>query len=278
MSSTVRLRRLSQELIRLRKEAGLTVEEVTTRLGWSQGRLTYIEHNKWVKASIRNITALLDLYDIHGDRRDGILELARQASQKGWWASFRDAFPLNYPGFEEAATTIRTYEAILVPGLFQTADYATALFRATQVLTAHVAANRVKARMKRQKLLDHDDPPEVWALIDEAALVRPVGGSHVMAEQINHLIRLAARPNITIQVAPTSIGAHAAMTGAFVILDFAGVEDAPIVFLEEFTSCLMMEKHDDVHAYTLMFNRVAASALPPEETTSRLKVLLTHHE
>ena len=277
MSSTVRLRRLSQELVRLRKEAGLTVEEVTKRLNWSQGRLTYVEHNKWVKASIRNITALLDLYGIEGDRREGLLELARQAGQKGWWASYRDAFPLNYPGFEEAAATIRTYEAVLVPGLFQTADYATALFKATQVLTDHAAADRVKARCERQKILDRADPPQVCALIDEAALTRPVGGVHVMADQITHLIRLASRPNITIQIVPAEAGAHAAMTGAFVILDFAGVDDAPMVFLEAFTSCLILEKQDDVQAYTLMFQRVMASALTPEETVSRLKELLGFH-
>jgi hypothetical protein len=277
MSSTVRLRRLSEELVRLRKAAGFTVDEVTERLGWSKGRLTYMELNKWVKAKESNIIKLLDLYGVTGEMRDAILDLARQAGEKDWWSSYRDVFPASYPGFEDAATTIRNFEGLLVPGLLQTREYAEAVVRAGQVLTPQVVARRVDARMARQKILTRDNPPKLWALIDESALRRQVGGPDVMRAQIRHLIEVAAWPHVTIQVIPYGAGAHAALTGAFVILDFASADDRPLVYLEGATSSLFMEKPEDVQAYTLMFERAVTSALAPEQTVGYLAELQEHH-
>ncbi|MEV5413094.1 helix-turn-helix transcriptional regulator [Thermopolyspora sp. NPDC052614] len=277
MSSTVRLRHLSEELVRLRRTAGLTVEEVTTRLNKSMGWLTYMEGNKWVKANIKNITALLDLYGIHGQQREEILELAQAARQKDWWLAYRDLFPAKLPGFEAAATTIRTFEALLVPGLLQTKDYAAAVARGRRVFTPPVIARQVEARLTRQKILDRENPPELWALIDEAALLRSVGGPGVMRQQLEHLMNMAARPSITIQVVPLRAGAHAAMTGGFMILEFGNDQDAPLVYMEGVTRSQFMEKPEDVNSYTLTFEHVATSALPPDESAARLSELQNHH-
>lgn len=277
MSSTVRLRHLSEELVRLRKSAGLTVEEVTSRLNKSMGWLTYMEGNKWVKASIKNITALLDLYGIHGQQRDEILELAQAACQKDWWLAYRDLFPAKLPGFEAAATTIRTFEPLLVPGLLQTKDYATAIAQGRRVFTPPVIARQVEARLTRQKILDREQPPELWALIDEAALLRSVGGPGVMRQQLAHLLTMATRPTITIQVVPLQAGAHAAMAGGFMILDFGNDRDAPLVYVEGVTRSQFIEKPEDVQSYTLTFEHVVASALPPDESAARLAELQHHH-
>lgn len=277
MSSTVRLRHLSEELVRLRKAAGLTVEEVTTKLNKSMGWLTYMENNKWVKANIRNITALLDLYEVTGRQREEILELARSATQKDWWLAYRDIFPIKLPGFEAAATTIRTFEALLVPGLLQTKDYAAAVAQGRRVFTPPVIARQVEARLTRQKIFDRENPPQFWALIDEAALLRSVGGPDVMRHQIEHLMDMATRPNITIQVVPLTAGAHAAMTGGFMILEFGNDRDAPLVYVEGVTRTQFMEKPEDVQSYTLTFEHVVTSALPPDESAARLAELRNHH-
>ncbi len=273
MTSTIRLRYLAQELVKRRKEAGLTVEQVTERLGWSKGSLSYIELNRWKKAKEANVVALLDLYGVTGKDREAILELVRQTHEKAWWTSYRDVFPTALPGYEEGASTIRTFEGLLVPGLLQTREYATAVIRAEQGLTPQVVARRVEARMTRQKILTREQSPTLWAIIDEAALHRQVGGPKVMRAQIEHLIDAAAWPNVTIQVIPFSAGAHAAINGPFVILDFPGEGDAPMVYLEGGTKSLFVEDPDDVQSYNLLFEQAVKSALAPEETVGYLAEL-----
>lgn len=275
-SPTVRRRRLSAELIRLRRKAGLTVEEVTRRLEWSSGRLTHMETNRWTRPDLGNIRALLDLYDVtDGDVREAILNLARQSREKGWWAKYKDVFSGSLPGFEAEASQIRTYEVVTIPGLLQTADYAAAIFRAGQVLEENEAMvrRRVEGRMARQALLEREDPPQLWVLLDEAALRKHVGGAEVMSQQLRHLIEMAKRPNITLQVVPDSAGAHAAMHGTFVILDFPGELDQPVVYLETATDNLFLERPEEIQEYTLIYSRIVAAALTPEETVPYVAAL-----
>src|SRR5262249_28956337 len=153
-------------------------------------------------------------------------------------------------------TQLRTYEVALIPGLLQTAGYTAAIFRAGQVLEDGEAAitRRVEARLARQEILTREHPPHMWAVIDEAALLRLVGGPRVMAEQLCHIVEMAKRRNITIQVLPNSAGAHAAMACGFVILDFAGDLDPSIVYLETPTDNLFLERPEEVQAYTLIHN------------------------
>jgi transcriptional regulator with XRE-family HTH domain len=269
----VLLRTLSDELTRLRREAGFTVEQVAKALDWSQGRLTYIEKRKWLKADVGNVTRLLDLYGVTGEQREALLDLARQTREKGWWLAYRDAFDSPLPGFEDAATMIRAYESVLIPGLFQTEDYARAVLMGGQVLAPAVIDRKIEARRTRQQVLTRDNPPQMWAILDEASLLRLVGGPAVMATQIRRLIELAVWPHITIQVVPNSAGAHAGLTGGrFMILDFSG-DDKPLVFLEEASSSLLLETSDDVRRYTLIFSRIMSSALGPEESVAYLATL-----
>ncbi|WP_371782656.1 helix-turn-helix domain-containing protein [Streptosporangium subroseum] len=266
-SPTVKRRRLSAELIRLREQAGLTHDEVAKRLDWSRGRLTHMEQNKWVLPDIGNIRLLLEVYGVTDTAvRDAILDLARQSRERGWWAKYKDVFGGSLPGFEAEASQIRTVELVTIPGLLQTAGYATAIFQAGQVLDQTAVQRRVEGRLTRQAILDREDPPQIWAVIDEAALRKMVGGPKVMAEQLTHLADMAMRSNIAVQVLLDSTGAHAAMGSGFVILDFAGDLDPSIVYLETPTDNLFLERPEEVQAYTLTFNRVVAAALTVEES------------
>ncbi|MFF0307171.1 helix-turn-helix domain-containing protein [Streptosporangium sp. NPDC004379] len=271
----MRRRRLSAELIRLREQAGLTHDEVARRLEWSRGRLTHMEQNKWVLPDIGNIRLLLDLYRVTDVTvREAILDLARQARERGWWTKYKDVFGGSLPGFEAEATQIRTVELVTIPGLLQTADYATAIFQAGQVLDQESVRRRVEARLARQTILTRDDPPQLWAVIDEAALRKMVGGPKVMAEQLSHLADMAARSNIAVQVITDSTGAHAAMGSGFVILDFAGDLDPSIVYLETPTDNLFLERPEEVQAYTLTFDRVIAAALTVEQSVRYIAELV----
>ncbi|GAA0840950.1 helix-turn-helix domain-containing protein [Streptosporangium amethystogenes subsp. fukuiense] len=274
-SPTIKRRRLSAELIRLREQAGLTHDEVAKRLEWSRGRLTHMEQNKWVLPDIGNVRLLLDLYQVVDPAvREAILDLARQSRERGWWAKYKDVFGGSLPGFEAEASQIRTVELVTIPGLLQTADYATAVFQAGQVLDQTAVQRRVEARLARQAILHRDDPPQIWAVIDEAALRKMVGGPNVMAEQLSHLAQMAMRPNIAVQVLPDSSGAHAAMGSGFVILDFMGDLDPSIVYLETPTDNLFLERPEEVQAYTLIFNRVVAAALTVEESVRYVAALV----
>jgi transcriptional regulator with XRE-family HTH domain len=270
-SPTVKLRRLSAELIRLRKAAGLTVEEATNRLGWSTGRLTKWEKNQWTRPDGTLIRALLDLYGVTDETtREAILNLAKGSREKGWWAKYSDVFRGDLPGLEAAATQIRTYEALYIPGLLQTPAYAGAVFRAGQVLDDAAVKRRVEVRIARQDVLRRDRPPQFYALIDEAALRKMVGGPEVMAEQLRHLIEAAAAPHITIQILRDSVGAHAAMPGPFMILDFGSDLDPSVVYLETATDSLHLEKPEELEAYSWLFTRAVASAASPEESVRYL--------
>ncbi|MER7128152.1 helix-turn-helix domain-containing protein [Streptosporangium saharense] len=266
-SPTVKRRRLSAELIRLREQAGFTHDEVAKRLEWSRGRLTHMEQNKWVLPDIGNIRLLLEIYGVTDTAvREAILDLARQSRERGWWSKYKDVFGGSLPGFEAEATQIRTVELVTIPGLLQTAGYATAIFQVGQVLDQTAVQRRVEARLARQAILGRDNPPQIWAVIDEAALRKMVGGPQVIAEQLSHLTDMAMRSNIAVQVLLNSTGAHAAMGSGFVILDFSGDLDPSIVYLETPTDNLFLERPEEVQAYTLTFNRVVAAALTVEES------------
>lgn len=269
--TTIQLRRLSQELVRLRKDAGMTVEDVTVAMEWSKGRLTYMEKGKWQRPDIGTVSRLLDLYGVDQSEKAVLLELARQTRVKGWWVAYRDIFPAAYPSFEDAATMIRTYETVLIPGLLQTRGYAEAIMRGGQgeVVDPQTVQRRVDARMARQRILARGQPPDLWVIIDEAALHRMVGGPEVMREQVRHLAEMAARSHITIQVLPNSVGAHAAMTGgSFVLLDFAATRDPSLVYLEEAVRSLFVDDPEDVQAYSVTFSRITSTALTPDESVS----------
>ncbi len=234
-----------------------------------------MEQNKWVLPDIGNVRLLLDLYNVIDPAvREAILDLARQSREKGWWAKYKDVFGGSLPGFEAEATQIRTVELVTIPGLLQTAAYATAVFQAGQVLDQAAVRRHVEARLARQAILTRDNPPQLWAVVDEAALRKMVGGPAVMAEQLARLVNMARQPNITVQVLPDSIGAHAAMGSGFVVLDFMGDLDPSLVYLETPTDNLFLERPEEVQAYALMFNRVVAAALTVEQSVHYVTALV----
>ncbi|MEU1737602.1 helix-turn-helix transcriptional regulator [Streptosporangium sp. NPDC020145] len=267
-SPTLRRRRLSALLVRLREASGLTVEEATRRLEWSRGRLTHMERNKWTRPDVGNMTALLNVYGVTDPQmRETVLELARQSRTKGWWAEYAEVFRGSLPGFEAEASEILSYAALRIPGLLQTPDYMAAVMR-TGTLDERMIQRRIEGRIARQKILRREQPLVFQVLIDQAALNKVVGGPKVMRDQLRHIVALSEQPTITVHVIPDSVGVHAGLDGEFSILRFP--EDPSLVYLEAATSDLYLDDAEEVQAYTLIFDQVREVALPPRESVAFL--------
>ncbi|MEO3809649.1 helix-turn-helix transcriptional regulator [Sphaerisporangium sp. B11E5] len=267
-SPTVRRRRLASELRCLREGAGLTMEQVSDRLGWSITKISRIETCK-VGVTPKDVGRLVGLYGLSPVKFDEIMELARDAQKKGWWQAYGD-LPSEYAtyiGLEAEAASIRCYAPEIIPGLIQTEDYARSVIRNSLVITPPgEIERRVDVRMTRQNLLSRPVPLHLWAILDEAVLRRTVGGTAVMNHQLRHVLKLAESPHVTFQVLPFAAGAHAATSGAFTILEFPDHGDLDVVFLENLTGGLYVEREVDVYRYTLAFDHLRAKALDPEDS------------
>ncbi|MDA2809542.1 helix-turn-helix transcriptional regulator [Nocardiopsis sp. RSe5-2] len=274
-SPTVRRRRLSLELRRLRESVGLTASQAAKQLEWDTSKITRMERNEWKRPNPRDIKDLLDLYRVDDqERREALVELARQSRQKGWWAAHDDLLGSGtYIGLEAEASAIRTFQLGVVPGLLQTAQYAEAITRGSGITDGEDVARRVAIRIERQKILEGERAPRLWAVIDEAALVRPVGGQAVMQAQIEHLIDVGQRlDNVDVQVLPLSAGAHAGLAGHFVLLEFQ--DDPGVVYVESATDGLYLETADDLRRYSLLYDHVHASALSVQQSRDYMKKML----
>ena len=211
---------------------------------------------------------LLTLYGVTDEqKRRWLLVLARQANTPGWWSNYGDVLAdwfETYLGLEAAASVIRSFELQFVHGLFQTEAYARAVtllgYKAT---SPKEIERRVSLRLKRQELLAAEGPPQIWSVIDEAALRRPVGGRAVMRAQMNQLAWMAGLPNVTIQVVPFSRGGHAAARGSFAVLRFAEPELPDVVYIEQLTTALYLDKPEDVDHYMEVMNHLSTQALTP---------------
>jgi len=262
-------RQLGAELRRLRDRTGRTVSDVANELGWSESKLSRIETaNTGIRAP--DLDKLLSAYTVEGAERTRIRALAGQAKQKVWWEAYGDALPNAYEtyiGFEAEATSIFTYEAQVVPGLLQTAEYASAVTQADGVFDdPSVLGQRVAVRMARQVVLTRDPPPKLWAILDEAVLRRPVGGKDVLRRQLLRLVEAADRPTITLQVLPFSVGAHRALAGSFIVLEFAGSPDGSLVYSEGMTGGVFRSRPEELRSYTMSFEALRANALSPEDS------------
>jgi transcriptional regulator with XRE-family HTH domain len=270
-SPTVRRRRLALELRRLREAARLTCEEVAEHLECSTSKVSRIETGR-VSVSPRDVRDMLDLYGVSAQQGASLVQLARDSRQKGWWHAYSDTIAprfATYIGLESAASEIGIYEVTLIPGLLQTEDYARAVLMAGTVGGDHDGVERnVELLMARQPLLTSADPPRLWAVLDEAALRRTVGGAGLMRLQLEHLLDLARLPNVAIQVIPFGAGAHPAMGRPFVILAFPERADPDVVYLEDLTSALYVEDVDEVDHYNMFFNHLRATALSFEDSAS----------
>lgn len=207
---------------------------------------------------------MLAIYGVEGDAAEELVQVAREARQKGWWHLYGTVLTGAYVGLEAAAAAIRAYEAQLVPGLLQTSDYARAVIRAARPdITIEELERRIHVRKIRQSLLRQDDPIDFWAVLDEAVFHRIVGDESLMSQQLDDLVLAAELPNVTLQVLPFSAGAHAGMDGTFAILEYEEPADPDVVFAENAAGGLFLEKDDELGRYKFIFNHLRASALPP---------------
>ncbi|GDY31375.1 DUF5753 domain-containing protein [Gandjariella thermophila] len=228
-----------------------------------------------------DVKALLELYGVTGDEFDRLLTLAKEAKQKGWWDSYAAVTPeslRNYIGLEDAASSLRTFEPQVIPGLLQTRDYAAALAAAEPEFRPDEVERWVELRIKRQDVLSRPEPLSLWAIMDEAVLHRVVGGRAVMAEQLRCLVALAEEPHITIQVLSFESGAHPAIDGPFSLLRFAEPADPDVVYLNMQTGALYPEKPHEVARYNLLFDHLRACALPTGESLSLIRRLTKEYE
>jgi transcriptional regulator with XRE-family HTH domain len=276
-SPTVRRRRLALELRRLREAARLTCEEVAEHLECSASKISRVETGR-VSVSPRDVRDMLELYGVPTAQRESLVQLARDSRQKGWWHAYSDTMQpqmATYIGLESAASEIRIYEVSLIPGLLQTEDYARAVIRAGMVNSpAEDIERRVSLLMARQPAVVRDDPPKVWAVLDEAALRRRVGGSGLMRLQLEHLLAQAALPNVAVQVIPFGGGAHPAMGRPFIILVFPERVDTDVIYLEDLTSALYLEDVAEVDRYNVFFNHLRATALSFDDSAALITSVL----
>jgi transcriptional regulator with XRE-family HTH domain len=270
---TIRRRRLGHELRRLRETAGVTIDQVASRLECSASKISRIETGH-TGATPRDVRDILGVYRVPDETIDELVQIAREARQKAWWHPYGAVLSGAYVGLEAAARAIRAYEATSVPGLLQTESYARAQLAAG--LTGEdrdKVEQRVRVRMVRRSLLDSDDPFELWVVIDEAVLSRPTGGDEVMREQLHHLLVESQRPNVTIQVLPFEVGSHAGLDGTFAILDFDNPSDQNVVFAENATGGLFLEKEDELAKYNNIFSKIRDVALTPAKSVALLASL-----
>ncbi|WP_184840588.1 helix-turn-helix domain-containing protein [Allocatelliglobosispora scoriae] len=262
---------LGAQLRRLREARGVTREDAGYRIRGSESKISRMELGR-VGFKERDVADLLTLYGLTDPvERDRLLALARNANSPGWWNRFSDVLPSwfhPYVGLEAAASLVRNYEVQFVPGLLQTRDYARAV-----VMLGHGHSppdeieRRVDLRLLRQQVLTRlHDPLQFWAVIDEAVLRRPIGGVEVMRKQIHALAEAAMIPNVRVQVVPFHLGGHAASGGAFSILRFAEPDLPDVVYVEQLTSSLYLDKRDDVDQYAIVMEKLCIQAPPPEQS------------
>jgi transcriptional regulator with XRE-family HTH domain len=264
---TIQRRRLAAQLRDLRHAAGVSIDQTAKALECSSSKISRIETGQ-VGVTPRDVRDMLALYGVEGRERDALLDIARKARQREWWYQFRDLREATIVSFEAAAASLRTYELTRIPVLLQTDDYARATLRARRpAFGAEAIARNLELRRARKDLLFQDSAPTLWAIIDEAALHRLVGGHEVMTMQLEHLARVTELSTVTLQVLPFSAGEHAGMDGPFTIISFSQPTDSTIVHVETAARYLDHESPQVVEQYIMLFDHIRASALSPDSST-----------
>lgn len=274
---TVRLRRLAAELRALRKSSGLTRDEVVERTGINVATLYRIEHAR-VRPQTRTLRTLLSLYAVDEPKQNDLLALLRDARQRGWLHAYQSELPEQYTtyiGFEGEARSVWNYESLFVPGLLQTEDYARAVIRGVlPTASRDEIEHRVVVRMERQEVLRNDNAVELWAIVDEAALRRQVGGRDTMRAQLTHILEVDELPHVTFQVIPFDVGAHAGMPGSFVLMQFTEATIPDVIYIDSMAGDLFLEEESDVRRYRLVFEHLRAVAVSPGASRSLVTSLL----
>ncbi|SDL13841.1 helix-turn-helix domain-containing protein [Streptomyces indicus] len=268
VNPTVRRRRLGQELRRLRELKGMTAEEVAERLLVSQSKISRLENGRR-SISQRDVRDLCGVYEVEDHRIvDSLMQMAKDSRQQGWWHAFGDIPYSVYIGLETDAASLRVYDPQVVPGLLQTRGYAEALITGALPETQQSDIDkRVQVRVRRQERIQSaENPLRLWTVLDEAALRRIVGNKQLMIEQLEHLVEMSQLPHVTVQVIPFEMGAHPGVNGQYAILEFPDTADSSVVYIEGVTSDLYLEKANDVHKYSVMYEHLRAQALNVEQT------------
>jgi transcriptional regulator with XRE-family HTH domain len=266
---------LGVRLRRLRESRGISAAAAATAIHGSQSKISRIELGRNAVREI-DVADLLDLYGItDAAEREPLLTLAGQASLQGWWHHYQDVMPswfYAYLGLEESAELIRSYDTQFVPGLLQTEQYTQAVFE----LGAYPRedTNRLVMLRKERQRRFASGSLRLCAVIDESALRRPVGRPEVMRLQLEHLLGVAARPGIAIQVTPFDGGASYAAPGSFAILSFAADELPDVVYVEQLTSALYLDKRADVDRYVQAMDLIARTSTSPDQTPGFLRSML----
>ncbi len=258
----MRRRRLGRELRRHREAAGRTHVQVAEALGCSDAKVSYMESGRY-KIQWRDVRDMLDFCGVDDPAVvEPLIDMAKQSAQKSWWISFRDTVPNWFETFialETEAATVLHYEQMAVPGLLQTEEYATAITSAGFMVAPEERAAVVALRMERQRQLVADPPMELRVVLEEAALRRPVGGPTVHRAQLGHLLKVVTMPNVTLQVLPTALGAHAGLHGPITLFTFEA--DPTVVYLEHHEAAAYLEDPAVTREYLRAFDRLRADAL-----------------
>jgi transcriptional regulator with XRE-family HTH domain len=238
---------LGAQLRRLREGVGISREDAGYHIRASGSKISRMELGR-VSFKERDVSDLLEFYGVDAEEREKLIQLTREANATPWWQKYQDSVPdwfQVYVGLEEAAQLIRVYEMQFVPGLLQTEEYARAVvLQGAPGLDAAEVDRRVAVRLGRQQMFAKGKAPRFWAVVDEAALRRPIGGKDVLAAQIERLMDAVNEPNITLQVMPFRYGGHAAEGGAFTIMRFPEADLPDIVYMEYLTGALYLDKPD----------------------------------
>ncbi|GAA0904988.1 helix-turn-helix transcriptional regulator [Streptomyces thermoalcalitolerans] len=282
--STVLGRQLGEELRRLREAAQLTTSEAAEALDCTKGKISRIENGR-VTVRLPDLTAMLHAYGATDtELRDRLTVLARKANRRrrqGWWNQYGSMLADTYRDYialEAMADTIRTFQAQLVPGLLQIPEYIRAVTVASrQWQTADEIEQFVQVRLTRQERLSGESPLHLWAVLSEAVLLQQVGGPEVMKAQLEHLLAMSERANVTIQVLPFSRGAHASMFGPYVVLGFPEEAALDVVLTDTPTGSMWLEREAEVARYRELFDAARTSALSPVESLSVIRRRLREH-
>jgi transcriptional regulator with XRE-family HTH domain len=269
---------LGSQLRRLREARGITREAAGYSIRASESKISRMELGR-VSFKTRDVEDLLTLYGVTDEtERTALVSLAREANVAGWWHSYSDVLPNWFPtyvGLEGAASLIRAYEVQFVHGLLQTEEYARAVVRRGMKGASEAdVERRVALRLERQKHLVAESAPDFHIVLDEAALRRPYGDRAVMRGQLQHLIDISERPNVRLQIMPFSFGGHSGESGAFTVLSFPESDLSDVVYLEQLTSALYLDKPEDVAQYEGALKELQSDSPGPDESRDLLRGLL----
>ncbi|MGH3872955.1 MAG: helix-turn-helix domain-containing protein [Pseudonocardiaceae bacterium] len=272
---TIRSRELGDGLRQAMEAAGLTGKQAARMLDWSPSFLSMLLTGKRQTSEV-DIAAFLGVCRVNGAERDRLLALCREQDTPGWLQQHGCALPkqlVTLIDHENKALTISVFEATVVPGLLQTGEYARAVISRIVNVPPGEVEDRVAARLARQSLFSRHHPPRLTFYLHESVLRLPVGGAAVLAEQLRHLHRMSARGYLSLRVLPVALGAHAAMTGAFRLMEFA--EFKPVAYLESETSSLFLEKPEEIGAYRRILAALADTALSEGQSRELIAALAT---